>query len=135
MIEVVAAVIELNGKLLAFQRGQSKYQYISNKFEFPGGKVEHEEDHKLALSRELKEELAIEADIHEHIVTIDYTYPDFSIRMYCFLVKLGNFDGQLNEHISYAHVGLSDADTLDWVEADRPVLQLLKDQMSHVFKD
>ena len=135
MIEVVAAIIELKGKLLAFQRGQSKFEYISEKFEFPGGKVEHGEDHKLALSRELKEELALEADIHDHIVTVDHTYPDFSIRMHCFLVKLGNFDGQLNEHISYANVSLGDADALDWVEADRPVLRLLKDRMSHVFNE
>ena len=40
MIEVVAAIIELDKKLLAFQRGSSKHSYVSNKFEFPGGKVE-----------------------------------------------------------------------------------------------
>ena len=40
MIEVVAAVIELDGKLLAFQRGAAKYDYVSFKYEFPGGKVE-----------------------------------------------------------------------------------------------
>ena len=135
MIEVVAAVIELRGKLLAFQRGQSKFEYISNKFEFPGGKVERDENHRLALSRELSEELALEAKINDHIVTVDHTYPDFSIRMHCFLVKLGDFNGQLNEHISYAHVNLDEADALDWVEADRPVLKILKDRLSHVFTE
>ena len=44
MIEVVAAIIELDKKLLAFQRASSKHSYVSNKFEFPGGKVEGNED-------------------------------------------------------------------------------------------
>ena len=51
MIEVVAAVIEYGGKLLAFQRGPAKYDYVSNKFEFPGGKIEDGEDQRAALSR------------------------------------------------------------------------------------
>ena len=33
-IEVVAAVIEFEGKLLAFQRGPAKYDYISNGVRF-----------------------------------------------------------------------------------------------------
>ena len=41
--------------------------------------------------------------------------------MHCFLVKIDSFNGQLNEHISYANVSLGDADVLDWVEADHPV--------------
>ena len=55
--------------------------------------------------------------------------------MHCFLVKLGDFNGLLNEHISYAHVNLDEADALDWVEADRPVLKILKDRLSHVFTE
>ena len=39
MIEVVAAVIVFENRLLAFQRGASKYSYVANKFEFPGGKI------------------------------------------------------------------------------------------------
>ena len=48
MVEVVAAVIEYQNKLLAFQRGAAKYTYVANKFEFPGGKVERGEDLRAA---------------------------------------------------------------------------------------
>ncbi len=39
-IEVVAAIIVHEGSILCVQRGPAKYPYISEKWEFPGGKVE-----------------------------------------------------------------------------------------------
>jgi len=100
MIEVVAAIIEFKGKLLAFQRGPAKYDYVSNKFEFPGGKAEEGEDHRLALARELQEELFIKADVNDFIMTLEHMYPDFSVQMHCYLVRLDCFNGRLTEHIS-----------------------------------
>ena len=42
-VTVVAAVIERNGKILCVQRGKSALPYISEKWEFPGGKIEANE--------------------------------------------------------------------------------------------
>jgi len=39
-IEVVAAIIIHDDKILCVQRGENKYDYISRKYEFPGGKIE-----------------------------------------------------------------------------------------------
>ena len=39
-IEVVAAVIYYGNEILCVQRPESKLNYISKKYEFPGGKVE-----------------------------------------------------------------------------------------------
>jgi 8-oxo-dGTP diphosphatase len=39
-IEVVAAVIKSGERFLCVQRNTNKYDYISLKYEFPGGKVE-----------------------------------------------------------------------------------------------
>ena len=118
---------------MAFQRGPAKYDYVSNKFEFPGGKVEEGEDHRVALARELQEELLLEADVKDFIATVEHTYSDFSIKMHCFLVRLEKFDGRLTEHSGYANVGLNEADDLDWIEADRPVLSILKQNYTDVF--
>jgi 8-oxo-dGTP diphosphatase len=38
--EVVAALVIHEGKILCVQRGLSKYDYISKKYEFPGCKME-----------------------------------------------------------------------------------------------
>ena len=55
--EVVAAVIEHDGKILCMQRNKGKFDYVSYKFEFPGGKVEAGEERHTALERELREEM------------------------------------------------------------------------------
>ena len=133
MIEVVAGALEYEGKLLAFQRGHSKYDYIANKFEFPGGKINDSETPQQALKRELKEELHLEVEIKEHIATVEHEYPDFQIIMHCYLVKLTEFDGHLTEHLSYEHISLNEAEKLDWIAADLPLLSVLKEKYRHVF--
>jgi 8-oxo-dGTP diphosphatase len=132
-IEVVAAVIDYKGKILAFQRGAAKYDYVANKFEFPGGKVEPGEDLERALKRELAEELDLDVQVGDFVITIDHDYPDFSIKMHCYIVKVVHFDGMIKDHIGYAHVSLDEADDLDWIEADRPVLNHLREKFRHVF--
>ena len=56
-IEVVAAIIHHDGKILATQRG---YGDFKDGWEFPGGKREPGESDREALGRELREELAVE---------------------------------------------------------------------------
>jgi 8-oxo-dGTP diphosphatase len=133
IIEVVAAVIIYKKKILAFQRGAAKYDYVSYKFEFPGGKVEAGEDFRVALNRELNEELGLDAKVGEFVSTIEHDYPDFSIKMHCYIVAIDNFDETLHDHVAYAHVALSEADSLNWIEADRPVLKILRENFGHVF--
>src|SRR6476646_10256601 len=59
IMNVVAAIIERNGRVLICQRKAG--QRFAGKWEFPGGKVEAEEEFTAALARELREELAISA--------------------------------------------------------------------------
>lgn len=60
MTRVVAAVIEKNRKYLACRRPGNKRH--GGLWEFPGGKVESTENPRLALARELAEELAVNLD-------------------------------------------------------------------------
>jgi len=84
-VDVVAAVIEKNGNVLICQRkAGSRY---SLKWEFPGGKVERGEELREALARELREELAIEAQIGDLIAEHDVQYPNrTAIRLHFFRV-------------------------------------------------
>ena len=69
---MVAAVIELAGKILIGQRKPGGRHAL--KWEFPGGKVEAGEEDRTALARELREELGIEAVIGELIDAYDFRY-------------------------------------------------------------
>jgi 8-oxo-dGTP diphosphatase len=73
LLNVVAAVIERNGNILICQRRRGSRHEL--KWEFPGGKVEAGEELRDALARELREELAIEAQIGEKIVEYEVEYP------------------------------------------------------------
>jgi 8-oxo-dGTP diphosphatase len=72
-MRVVAGVIERDGQILIGQRrAGDRFQF---KWEFPGGKVEPDEEPKDALARELEEELGIQAEIGEEVARYQYQYP------------------------------------------------------------
>lgn len=125
-LNVVAAVIIKDGKYLCMQRNASKYDYISYKYEFPGGKVEENEDEISALKREIKEELEADINIIEKIVTVNHTYNDFSLSMHCYLCNTKTDNIILKEHINYKWLEKAELHTLDWAAADIPVLEYLK---------
>ena len=133
MIEVVAGAIVIDRKLLCVQRGQAKYDYVSYKYEFPGGKVEHEENHQIALKRELLEELNLEVDVGDFVTTVEHHYPDFSIQMHCYLCFAEHYDGTLIDHIAYKYLSLNEFESVDWIEADIPIMEELVKGFGHVF--
>jgi 8-oxo-dGTP diphosphatase len=124
-ITVVAAVIEHNEKYLCVQRGINKYEYISKKWEFPGGKVEVGESHEDALIREIQEELSMQISDLKFFVTVQYSYPDFHLTMHTFLCKSDQSSPTLTEHLQYAWRDASDINHLDWAAADLPVVKKL----------
>jgi 8-oxo-dGTP diphosphatase len=50
-------------------------------WEFPGGKIEPGETVAECIVREIREELAIEITVGEHLITIEHTYPAFQITL------------------------------------------------------
>ena len=128
--EVVAAGIEYEDKILCMQRGKAKYDYTSYKFEFPGGKVEAGEENNIALSRELGEEMDLNVTISEkdYLLTVEHTYPDFAITMHAYLCKVTIPDFVMKEHVDFKWLSVKELDSLDWAEADKPIVKFLKNR-------
>ena len=124
-IEVVAAVIEHNGKILCMQRDQGKYDYVSFKWEFPGGKIEPGETKEQALKRELMEEMELNVEVVEHFLDVNHTYPDFTMNMYSFRCTTNSDKFKLNVHKDFKWLPLSELKTLEWAPADMPIVNKL----------
>ena len=123
--EVVAAIIVDGDKILCVQRGDSKYAYVSRKFEFPGGKMEIGETKAEAISREIKEELKMVITVGEEFLTVNHQYPDFSLTMHSFICTASDLVFTLTEHISFKWLTRAELGELDWAAADLPIVDKL----------
>jgi len=126
-VEVVAAIIVNDREFLCVQRGESPLDYISRKYEFPGGKIEVGETHEEALIRELYEELCIDVVIEKLFLSVEHSYPDFKLVMHSYLCSAGSRNLQLTEHLEARWLPVDELETLDWAGADLPIVEKLKD--------
>ena len=124
-IEVVAAVIIFENKILCVQRSENKFEYISKKYEFPGGKIELGESKEEALKREIKEELKMEINIDREFLSVNHQYPDFNLNMYSFLCSCIDYSLTLTEHIDFKWLNKDELSELDWAAADIPIVNKL----------
>lgn len=126
-LEVVAAIIIFDGQILCMQRGQSVQEYISYKFEFPGGKIEAGETKTEALMRELWEEinLQVKIEVEDFFMTVNHTYPDFELTMHSYLCPVTSKQFSCKEHINYKWLYPKQLKSLDWAAADYPIVEKL----------
>lgn len=102
-------------------------------WEFPGGKVEMDEDLPQALVREIREELAIEIEVDRLLgstaVEIGTVEAPCCIELDVFICRWLSGDIVLVEHRDWRWVDSRELVQLDWSRADRP---LLADLLRHL---
>ena len=120
-IRVVAGVIERDGLVLVGQRrAGDRFQY---KWEFPGGKIEPDEDPKEALARELREELGIAAEIGEEMARYEHQYPGKTAILLIFL-RVRSFEGVPENHVF---------ESIQWVDREQlPAMDFLDGDVDFV---
>lgn len=113
-----------------------KEAHQGGKWEFPGGKVESGETVAQALSRELKEEVAIDVLACQPLIKIEHNYPakegdDKGSKTVCldaFIVE--NFTGEpsAQEGQGQGWFELSDFEKLDFPDANKAIIKKLLKQ-------
>ena len=119
-IHVTCAIIEHEGRVLATQR--SSTMSMPHKWEFPGGKIDPGETAEECLCRELWEEIGIEARIGRSLPASTHEYSTFTITLHPFVCTIEEGEIVLHEHAALLWLLPSQLHTLDWAEADIPVL-------------
>ena len=122
-IEVVAAIIRKGDKIFATQRGYGDWK---DWWEFPGGKMEPGESPEDALKREIHEELSTEISVDNFLCTVEYDYPKFHLTMHCFWCSLQSDALHLNEHEAAKWLSLDQIDSVNWLPADKIVIEQIK---------
>lgn len=121
---VVAAVIEVGGRVLCMQRGVTRYAYTSHRWEFPGGKIEPGETPRQALHRELLEEMDLDVMVHELLATVTHDYPDFTITLAAYRCTAATTVFTMREHAASRWLTWDELPSLDWCAADERLVAL-----------
>jgi 8-oxo-dGTP diphosphatase len=124
-IRVSCAIIERDGCVLAAQRSGSMSMPL--KWEFPGGKILEGESSEVCLTRELIEEMGIHVAVDNSLLPTTHHYPTFTVTLFPFVCSIRSGTITLHEHAAVTWLPPDDLSSLDWAEADRPVLESYRD--------
>ena len=128
-IEVVAAILHRNGAYFATQRGYGEFEGM---WEFPGGKIEPGESREVALKREIQEELGVNIAIENLLCTTEYDYPSFHLMMHCYLCSIASGEIELREHKSARWLRPEELGSVEWLPADKELLEKLRTKCSKI---
>ena len=126
MIKVVAALIEKDNKVLIAKRLTGDPN-VFGKWEFPGGKVEPEENEFKAIEREIKEEFELDIKANRFITNNICEYPNKTVdlRLYSCDYVSGEFN--LHDHSEYKWVNKNELLSYDLAPADIPLAEYIKE--------
>ena len=125
-IIVVAALIEKENKVLIAKRSTGDPN-VFGKWEFPGGKVEPNEDEKHAIEREIKEEFELEIKANKFLINNICNYPAKTVNLKLYRCEYISGKFKLHDHSEYMWVERKDLLDYDLAPADIPLAKFVKE--------
>lgn len=120
---VTAAIMEKVGKILLARRRKGDRQ--ARKWEFPGGKIEPGESPEICLTRELREEFGIKAEVLDYVGASVYEYAHGMIDLRAYRVRHVSGEFRVNAHEEIAWVEIKDLLSYDLSPADVPIAKII----------
>jgi 8-oxo-dGTP diphosphatase len=120
---VTCAIIEKEGRFLLTQRPSEKTN--GDRWEFPGGKVEHGEDPKDSLEREIMEELGIRVTADKLLGYSSHLYEGMHVVLLAFHCSFISGEIEKKDIQEFTWATPSEMGAYDITEADLPFLPLL----------
>ena len=131
LVDVTAAIIgDPDGRILVCSRPAGTH--MAGKWEFPGGKIESGETAEACIRREIREELGMEIAVGPVLTVMEHDYGIKYVRVTFFLAISDDVptakDGQ-----NFQWVTPDGIDTVDFLDADRPVSAEIKKKSKKIF--
>ena len=124
LIKVVGAIIENeNNEILCALR--SSQMLLPNFWEFPGGKVEENEDLATAIVREIREELKCIIQANELFHDHTHEYEEIKVNLITIKCKLIVGTPIATEHAKLIWLSKENLRSLQWAPADIPAVEQL----------
>jgi len=124
--DVVGALIEKDGRMLLCKRMPD--DRFGSMWEFPGGKVEKNEERIDALRRELIEEIGVEVEIVDLVGTLEDEIPIMKIYVYLYNCNIMRGEPRCIECQDIRWVTLDEAQGLELAPADKKIVKYLMDK-------
>jgi A/G-specific adenine glycosylase len=120
----VAVIWNNQQQILIDRRRQSGL--LGGLWEFPGGKVEVGETIPSCIQREIREELGIEIEVGDHLITIDHAYSHFRVTLNVHHCYHRNGEPQPLECDEVRWVTLEELDTFPFPAANMQIIEALR---------
>ena len=126
MITVVAALIEKDNKILIAKRSTGDSNVLG-KWEFPGGKVEQNEDEMHAIEREIFEEFELKIKAKKFLVNNVCEYPNKTVDLRLYSCDYISGEFKLHDHSEISWVSKDGLLKYDLAPADIPLAKYVKE--------
>ena len=122
IMEVVWGIIEENQTYLIAKRGKGVHENI---WEFPGGKIEHNETREEAVVREIKEELHLDVEVLEHVLSVVDHREAMDIHVHAYRCRKIGGSLELHAHHEVRYVSYQELYDYTFEPSDYAILDAL----------
>ncbi len=124
LIVGAAVVVNGKGKVLIAQRREK--DMLGGLWEFPGGKQEANETIQECIVRELKEELGINVEIGEFLITVKHAYSHFTMELHTYFAKIKSGRPRVIECQNFQWLAISKLRDVPYSKADLMIIKELE---------
>ncbi|NEZ58734.1 A/G-specific adenine glycosylase [Adonisia turfae] len=122
----VAVIHDNDGRILIDRRKQEGL--LGGLWEFPGGKIEPNESFEECVKREIKEELDIDIEVNDRLITVDHAYSHFKVTLNVFNCTHISGEPKPIECDEIKWVTLDEIDSYPFPKANGQIIDAIKEQ-------
>ncbi|MEA5534583.1 8-oxo-dGTP diphosphatase MutT [Crocosphaera sp. XPORK-15E] len=121
----VAVIYNESGLILIDRR--LKEGLLGGLWEFPGGKIETNETVEDCIKREILEEIGIDIEVGEHLISLEHDYSHFKVTLFVHICRYLSGEPTPIECEEIRWVTLDEIDNFPFPEANTKIIERLKE--------